>query len=67
LRTWIERVPSRGQQITRAIDRWKAMRREGWDLHCLQELASGDLICFGFLLEPVQLRLSQPVGDFLLG
>ena len=46
-REWfIERV--KGREVIHAIERWKAMRAEGWDLHALHERSSGDVIGFGY-------------------
>lgn len=38
------------------LERWKRLRRQGWRLTVLQELASGDVLAFGWLDEGLELE-----------
>jgi len=51
LRTWIERVPAVSRsELVEAIERWKGMRRSGWELSVLhRHRPSSSMIAFGFL------------------
>jgi hypothetical protein len=57
VRTFIERVPADRREAIGDLERWKAMRREGWELHVLHSPRERELIAFGYLEPDVQLCL----------
>jgi hypothetical protein len=51
-RTWIERVKV-GRYFGDDIDRWKAMKREGWDLTVLIAPDHLTVVAFGYQRDSV--------------
>lgn len=50
MRTWLERVPA-DSKTPKHLERWKAMRREGWELSVLLYRLKPELVALGFLPE----------------
>jgi hypothetical protein len=66
MRTWLERVPA-DSKTGKHLERWRALREEGWELTVLHHGPSSSLVALGFLPEADRKRTLRAATEFRPG